>query len=83
MPNFNRIKKLNGSINLRVHRNKNFTHSQKKKTDTVIDRLSDPESLGLTNPALTVEGFELLRFQAEIQARGADWLYGGRIVLRP
>jgi len=59
---------------LRVHRNKNFTHKhthpEKKKTETVIDRLSDPESLGLTNPALTVEGFELLRVEAEIQASG-------------
>jgi hypothetical protein len=40
-----------------------------EKTVTVIDSLSDPESLGLTNTALSVEGFELLRYQAEIQAR--------------
>jgi len=67
---------------LRVHRNKNFTrthtHTPGKKTETVIDRLSDPESLGLTNPALTVEGFELLRVEAEIQASGRPKLRRSR-----
>jgi hypothetical protein len=40
---------------------KKIAHTHPKKTVTVIDRLSDPESLGLTDPALSVEGFELLR----------------------
>lgn len=54
---------------MRVEWTKNFTHTPEKKTVTVIDRLSDSESLGLTNTALSVEGFELLRYQAEIQER--------------
>jgi hypothetical protein len=65
-------KKLEGRINLRVEWNKNFTRT--RKTATVIDRLSVPESLGLTNTAMSVEEFELLPHQAELQAREPELL---------